>query len=92
MPQKIYVSFLFLLLLAACSSREEKVNIRLTMAERGDLDARVIAHMDTIRPAMEAFCDSTREEMIALATDSIVQRRLEEEARMRARIPESLRQ
>ncbi len=78
--------------LTSCTSQEERVNIRLTMKERSALDARVINHMDSLRPALEASCTATREDRIVAATDSIVQRRMEEEARMRARIPESLRQ
>lgn len=82
-----------LILLAICSGCEveESVNIRLTMEERSQLDSRIIAHMDSLRPILEEMCTNTREDRIAIAVDSIVQRRLEEEARMRARLPQNLR-
>ncbi|NJC27760.1 hypothetical protein [Neolewinella antarctica] len=84
----------FLLLLttfSACNTDEEKINVRLTMEERTGLDARILGHMDTLRPALEAYCADTQADRVAIATDSIIQRRLEEEARMRARLPQNLR-
>ena len=81
---------LLLLLGTACEVEEENVKIRLTLAERDRLDARIIEHMDSLRPLLESRCAATQEDRVAVATDSIVQRRLEEEARMRARLPQSL--
>ena len=75
----------------ACGGETENVNIRLTMDERDELDQRIIAHMDSLRPALDTVCQQTRDDRIAVAVDSIVQVRLEEEARMRARLPQSLR-
>lgn len=85
------VLFLFLALSACDSSGEEPVNIRLTMEEREQIDKMVVAHMDSLRPAMDSFCKATFADRVAVATDSIVQRRLEEEARLRSRIPQNLR-
>lgn len=84
-------SLLLFLLCLSCSVEQEEVNLRLTMAERDIVDARVSAYMDSIRPILDTLCTSTYDDRVAVATDSIVQRRLEEEARLRARIPENLR-
>jgi hypothetical protein len=85
--------FLTLLTLAACgSSGEEPVNIRLTMDERQEIDNLVKMHMDSVRPVADSLCKVTFADRVAVATDSIIQRRLEEEARLRARIPQNLRQ
>lgn len=79
------------LLLAGCGP-ETKVDIRLTSAERSSVDRRVMAHMDSLRPILDSLCTATRADRIAVTVDSIVQRRLEEEARLRARIPQMLEQ
>jgi len=81
----------FLLTLTACTADSEEVNIRLTMDERERLDNLVVAHMDSLRPILDSLCAATFEDRVAVATDSIVQRLLEEEARLRARIPKSLK-
>lgn len=87
--------FLKVLLLAvvlfSCSPEQEEVRVRLTLKEREQVDKRVSAYMDSIRPLLDSTCKATMVERIAEATDSIVQRRLEEEARLRSRIPENLR-
>ena len=77
--------------LTTCGLGEEKVNIRLTMAERSALDTRVVDHMDSLRIVLDSICTVKRADRIAAATDSIVQRRLEEEARLRSRIPKITR-
>ena len=86
-----YLPLLCFLFCLSCSAEQEEMNIRLTMAERDIVDSRVSAYMDSIRPVLDTLCSSTFEDRVAVATDSIVQRRLEEEARLRARIPENLR-
>lgn len=89
-------NLLFLILLAlfvACgSSGDEPINIRLTMDERERIDDLVKMHMDSVRPLVDSVCKATYADRVAIATDSILQRRLEEEARLRARIPQNLRQ
>ena len=82
---------LVLTTLTACADDSEQVNIRLTMAEREMVDKKIRNHMDSIRPILEADCDKHFDDRVALATDSIVQRLLEEEARLRARIPQNQR-
>jgi hypothetical protein len=85
--------FLTLLTLAACGSYgDEPINIRLTMDERERIDDLVKMHMDSVRPVADSLCKVTYADRVAVATDSIIQRRLEEEARLRARIPQNLRQ
>lgn len=81
----------FLLTLTACTADSEEVNIRLTMDERERLDNLVVAHMDSLRPVLDSLCAATFDDRVAVATDSIVQRLLEEETRLRARIPKNLR-
>lgn len=88
--RQLIVFFALVLPLTACSPDTEEVNVRLTMEEREQLDNMVTEHMDSLRPLLEANCASTFDDMVALMTDSIVQRRLEEEARLRARIPKNL--
>lgn len=71
--------------------KEEPVTIRLTMEDRRRIDERVTATMDSLRPAIAERCQATYADRVAVATDSIVQRLLEDEARLRARIPQNLR-
>ena len=82
---------IILLALSSCAGETEEVNIRLTMDERERLDNMTIAHMDSLRPVLDSLCEVTFEDRVAVATDSIVQRLLEEEARLRARIPQNMR-
>ena len=93
MPQQLRrlpILLLGLCALTACEVEEENVNIRLTLAERDELDDRILAHMDSLRPVLETACEESRLARVAAATDSIVQQRLEDEARMRARLPQNL--
>lgn len=76
----------------ACSSgADDNINIRLTMDERERIDDLVGKDMDSIRPLYDSICDADFADRVAVATDSIVQRMLEEEARLRARIPQNQR-
>lgn len=84
--------FLLLLFsLSTCGGEAEEVNIRLTMDERERVDDLTVAYMDSLRPLLKAECAATFDDRVAVATDSIVQRLLEEEVRLRARIPQQLR-
>lgn len=81
---------ILLLSLASCSSDiEEEINVRLTMDERERIDKLVGEEMDSIRPLYDSICKADFADRVAVVTDSIVQRRLEEEARLRARIPQN---
>ncbi|MTB52773.1 hypothetical protein [Lewinella sp. W8] len=86
---------LFVLLLGGSSCGgpgNEGLNVRLTLEEREQVDRMVTAQMDSLRPLIDSICRVTFDDQVALATDSIVQRQLEEEARLRARIPQTRRQ
>lgn len=78
-------------LFVACSPEREEVRVRLTLKERERVDKAVTAQMDSIRPLLDSICSATTVDRVAMATDSIVQRRLEEETRLRSRIPQSQR-
>lgn len=89
-----YTTLLTVLLLSltTCSSgNEENINIRLTMDERDRIDELVSQDMDSIRPLYDSLCKADFADRVSVATDSIVQRRLEEEARLRARILQNQR-
>jgi len=81
----------FLITLSACTADYDEVNIRLTMDERARMDELVVAYMDSLRPVQDSLCRVNFDDRVAVATDSIVQRLLEEEARLRARIPQIMR-
>lgn len=93
-PMRLPLLLIFLLLaLTGCSvDSDENINIRLTMDERERIDNLVGKDMDSIRPRYDSICKADFEDRVAVATDSIVQRMLEEEARLRARIPQNQRQ
>lgn len=76
---------------AACTPEKEERRVRLTLKERERVDKLVGAHMDSIRPILDSLCAVASYDRVTAATDSIVQRRLEEEARLRSRIPQNLR-
>lgn len=78
-----------LLALTACASdADDNINIRLTMEEREQIGDIVGEEMTVIRTRYDSLCKADFADRVAVATDSIVQRRLEEEARLRARIPQ----
>lgn len=85
------LTVLFLSLTTCSSDNEENINIRLTMGERERIDELVSQEMDSIRPLYDSICKADFADRVAIATDSIVQRSLEEEARLRARIPQNQR-
>jgi len=91
MSTRLFTIALLLVLAFGCSPDQEEVRVRLTLRERERVDKEVRAYMDSIRPLLDSTCAATTLDRVAIATDSIVQRRLEEEARLRARIPENLR-
>lgn len=85
---KTWLTALLLLSLSACGSSEGgDISLRLTLRERQQIDTIVSTELRLMRPRMDSICQANFEEEVARATDSIVQRRLEEELRLRARIP-----
>lgn len=85
----VFLAFLFLF--SACKPERDEVRVRLTLRERERMDEMVKARMDSLHPLLDSLCAATTTSRVAAATDSIVQRRLEEEARLRSRIPANLR-
>ncbi len=79
--------FLVFILLSACGDGEETVTYRLTSKERRKVDTLVAAEVRILRPLMDSLCDANFADLVDEATDSIVQLRLEEELRLRNRIP-----
>ena len=65
---------------------EEEVRIQLTPDQRDAYLAIAGAELDSLRPQLDSLCAATFETRVATATDSIVQLRLEEELRLRARL------
>lgn len=75
-----------LFFLLACGS-DEKIKLRLTSDERREIDTLVANQVKELRPMFDSICIADFDELVEAATDSIVQQRLEEETRLRARIP-----
>ena len=82
---------LFVCVLDSCGE-EEAVRYQLTPEQREAFQAIAGERIDSLRPILDSICEATREERIAAATDSIVQVRLEEELRLRARLGQSVGQ
>lgn len=76
------------LFLSACGSKDTAVNLRLTPTERNRIDTLYTARLDSLRPIWDSLCELNYPAIVELAVDSIVEQRLEEEARLRARITE----
>ena len=83
--------YLLLLLSVACGP-EDEVRIQLTPAQRDAYMAIATAEIDSMRPILDSICTTTFADRVAVATDSIVQLRLEEEVRLRARLRQSMGQ
>lgn len=85
---KLTFSITILLLFFSCEGgANEDVNLRLTSDDRREIDTLVANQVQKLRPIYDSTCNAEFEKMVDAATDSIVQRRLEEEVRLRARIP-----
>ncbi len=83
--------FVFLLLATgffACGE-EEAVRVQLTPEQRERYQQIATARITALRPLLDSMCTATFEDRVAVATDSIVQRRLEEETRLRLRIQQN---
>lgn len=62
--------------------------MRLTPTERNRIDTIYTARIDSLRPIWDSLCDVSYQALVDAAVDSIVQQRLEEEARLRSRLTE----
>ncbi len=87
-PQLLFV-LLLLSGLPSCagSPLEDDVSLRLTQKERRIIDTLVSQEVQILRPYYDSLCNANFEQAVATITDSIVQRRLEDELRLRSRIP-----
>jgi hypothetical protein len=83
---------LLLFLFATACGSDEPVRVRLTPAQTDKYQEMAGAAIDSIRPLLDSVCEATFEDRVVAATDSIVQRRLEEEMRLRARLGQSMPQ
>ena len=72
----------------ACSAETEGgVDVRVTSKESKYIDSIMQVEVPLLRNQMDSICAAEMDAAIDRATDSIVQERLEEEARLRARRP-----
>ncbi|MEL7249399.1 MAG: hypothetical protein AAFO03_13310 [Bacteroidota bacterium] len=86
-------SFLIIVLVVAAlcwnaCGEKEAVNLRLTPMERNRIDTLYTVRLDSLRPIWDSLCEVNHSLVVAAAVDSIVQQRLEEEARLRSRFTE----
>lgn len=79
------VMALLLMALIACDNQKQNVSLRLTPTERSRIDTLYTAKLDSLRPIWDSLCEQRYDSMVKLALDSIVEQRLEEEERLRAR-------
>ncbi len=88
------LSFLLLLLAVLWSAcgEEEAVRVQLTPEQRDKYQEIASVEIASLRPVLDSLCTATFEDRVAVATDSIVQRRLEEETRLRLRVQQSREQ
>jgi len=69
-------------LTSSCTERE----VRLSANDRQIVDTIYLRRLDSLRPLWDTLCVTNRPMMLKAAVDSLVRTRLEEEARLRARI------
>jgi hypothetical protein len=78
---------LLMLLVAACGGKSAEVSLRLTPKERGQIDTLYTIQLDSLRPHWDSLCEARYETDLRRAVDSIVAQRIEEEIRLRSRLP-----
>ncbi len=84
--QAFAVIFVLPLLLAACGERQEDPLPALTYRQREIVDTLYLERVTTLRPMLDSICEAEHEARVARAVDSLLQVRMAEEARLRARI------
>lgn len=72
---------------SSCGSKQQDYSLRLTARERTRIDTIYSERLDSLRPIWDSLCDERWQSMVDRAVDSIIEERLEEEARLRARLP-----
>lgn len=81
------VFLLLLLFLSACGGKKSgEAKVRLSSNERALMDSLYIKQIEHLRPKWDSLCEASFESSVALAVDSLITTRLEEEVRLRARI------
>ena len=90
MNKKAYLALSLLLLLAMSCGKKQRtgVDLRLTARERTRIDTIYTQRLDSMRPFWDSLCDLRYQSLVDAALDSIIEERLEEEARLRARLPQ----
>lgn len=85
---------LIVLFIAVCSiclscsaDTEGGVDVRITGKESKFIDSIMQLESPLLRERLDSLCEADQEAAVLAATDSIVQERLEEEARLKARRP-----
>ncbi|MEL7220176.1 MAG: hypothetical protein AAGJ93_02590 [Bacteroidota bacterium] len=88
LPKPLYAGLALILLagvLSACGEQKTDVSLRLTHAEKVRIDSIYTHRLDSLRPVWDSLCEARHDVVLKAAIDSIVEERLEEEARLRAR-------
>ncbi len=87
-PCLLFVVLLLSPFFFACGE-DEAIRVQLTPDQRERYQEIARVRIDSLRPVLDSICAVTFEDRVAVATDSIVQRRLEEETRLRLRIQQN---
>ena len=80
-----FLIVIILFALTTCDNQTQNVSLRLTPTERNRIDTLYTSQLDSLRPIWDSLCELRYSRMVELAVDSIVEQRLEEEERLRAR-------
>ncbi len=70
------------------NNKRTGVDLRLTARERTRIDTVYTERLDSLRPLWDSLCELRHPSIVEAALDSIIEERLEEEARLRARLPQ----
>jgi hypothetical protein len=82
----IFVTLCCLLLLAPSCKKQENIRIKLTARERALIDTMYTERIKVLRPLWDSICTNQHDSLLAIALDSIIRVRREEEIKLRARI------
>lgn len=77
---------LLLLGWSSCGKNQQDYSLRLTARERTRIDTIYSQRLDSLRPIWDSLCDERWPGIVDRAVDSIIQERLEEETKLRARL------
>ncbi|MEM6394758.1 MAG: hypothetical protein AAF741_00325 [Bacteroidota bacterium] len=87
--QHLFVFFISVcsICLSCSADTEGGVDVRITGKESNFIDSIMQAESPSLREQLDSLCEIRQQSAVLAATDSIVQERLEEEARLKARRP-----